>query len=171
MMRRIGVAVAVVGMLFASGAARAGDVRVGAGAHYWTALDNIDVDNVDEDGFSYYASVQFAFSDYVKLEADVEWFDKGFGGATEEVYAPEAFFVLGDVLYAAAGVGVYYSDGDFADDPFYSFRVGLDIPVLPVLRLDINANYRFENWDSLNDGTQDIGSDTVTLGAALRLAF
>jgi hypothetical protein len=158
-------------MIFATGAAWAGGPRVGMGAHYWTAVDNIDQDNVDEDGFSYYASVQFALSDYVKLEADVEWFDKGFAGSTEEVYAPSAYLVLGDVLYAAAGAGVYYSDGDFADDPFYAFRAGLDIPLLPVLRLDINANYRFENWDSLNDNTQNIGSDTITLGAALRLTF
>jgi hypothetical protein len=170
MTQRICVALALCGMLFAGGAASAG-VRVGAGAHYWTAVDNVDVKNVDEDGFSYYASAQVAFSDYVKLEADLEWFDKGFGGSTEEVYAPEAFLVLGDVLYAAAGIGVYYVDGDFADDPFYSFRAGLDIPVLPRLRLDINANYRFENWDSLHDNTEDIGSDTITLGAALRLVF
>jgi hypothetical protein len=171
MIRRIYAAAVVCGMLYAVEPAWAGDVRVGVGAHYWTAVDSVDADNVDEDGFSYYASAQFAFSDYVKLEADVEWFDKGFGGATEEVYAPEAFLVLGDVLYAAAGVGVYYSDGDFADDPFYSFRAGLDIPLLPILRLDINANYRFENWDSLSDHTQDIDSNTLTLGAAVRLDF
>jgi hypothetical protein len=145
--------------------------RLGAGAHYWTALDNIDVNNVDENGFSWLVSYQRAFGQWFKLEGDVEWFEKGFGGAPETVYAPQAFALLGDVIYGGVGIGCYYTDGDFANDPFYTLRVGLDIPLLPCLRLDINGNYRFENWDNLSNEGRDIGSDTVTLGAAARLEF
>jgi hypothetical protein len=144
--------------------------RFGIGANYWKTLDDIDVDDVDEDGFSWLASYQYR-PGLLGLGLEVEWFEKGFGGASKDVYAPQAYLILGGVLYAAAGIGTYYTDGEWADDPFYAFRVGLDLKLLPSLHLDINANYRFENWDSLNDRNKDIDSDTVTLGAAVRLAW
>ena len=145
--------------------------RVGFGANYWQTVDNIDVDEFDEDGLSYIASLQFNLADYSKIELAVEWYEAGFGGSTEDIYAPQAFFILGKGLYAGAGVGGYYTDGDFANDPFFAFRAGFDVEVLPSLFLDINANYRFENWDDLSDEGSEIDSDTVTLGAAVRLEF
>jgi len=77
--------------------------------------------------------------------------------------------VLGSALYAALGVGTYYTDGDFAKDPFFNVRAGLDLCLLPSIYLDINANYRFENWDDIKTLDEDISSDTITIGAAVRL--
>jgi hypothetical protein len=142
----------------------------GVGAHYWTTLKNIDVNNVDKNGFSYLAAYQYHYG-WIGAEACVEWFQKGFGGASQDVYQPQAYLILGKVIYAAAGIGGYYSDGKFANNPFYALRAGLDIPVLPILHLDINANYRFENFDDLSTEGKSIDTDTVTLGAAARLAF
>jgi hypothetical protein len=34
---------------------------------------------------------------------------------------------------------------------------------------DINANYRFEEWDSIKTLDEDASSDTITLGAAVRI--
>ena len=144
--------------------------QLGIGAHYWTSVKNIDFDNVDENGFSYSAMYQFHYG-WVGIEAAVEWFKKGFAGSTEDVYQPQAFLLLGKVIYVGAGIGGYYSDGDWADDPFYALRAGLDIPVLPFLHLDINANYRFEDLKDFSDKTKRIDTDTVTLGAAARLVF
>ncbi len=144
--------------------------QVGLGAHYWTALKSIDVDQVDKNGFSYLACYRYRYQ-WIGVEADLEWFEKGFGGAQETVYQPQAYLVVGKVIYAAAGIGGYYADGKFADNPFYALRAGLDIPILPILHLDINANYRFENWNDLSAEGKEIGTDTVTLGAAARLAF
>jgi hypothetical protein len=144
--------------------------QLGVGVHYWTTVKNIDVNDVDKNGFSYLAMYQYHYG-WVGIEADVEWFQKGFGGASQDVYQPQAYLILGKVIYAAAGIGGYYADGKLADNPFYAFRVGLDIPLLPILHLDINANYRFENWDDLSIEGKSVDTDTVTLGAAARLAF
>ncbi len=161
-------------LLFMLTAARAQDGernnRFGVGAHYWTTIKNVDVHNVDKDGFSYLLSYQYRY-EWIGIEADVEWFKKGFGGAAQDVYQPQAYLIVGKVIYVAAGIGGYYSDGKLADNPFYAFRAGLDIPILPILRLDVNANYRFETWDDLSTEGKEISTDTVTLGVAARLAF
>ena len=166
--------IASAGLFWMTTASRAEDQdrnnQIGIGAHYWTTVKNIDVDNIDKNGFSYLAMYQYHYG-WVGVEADLEWFQKGFGGASDDVYQPQAYLILGKVIYAAAGIGGYYSDGKLADNPFYAFRVGLDIPLLPILHLDINANYRFENWNDLSTEAKNINTDTVTLGAAARLAF
>ena len=155
---------------FVTDATAEGAHRLGGGAHYWVTLDDIDVDDVDEDGFSWVASYQYK-PGLVGLGFDVEWKEKGFAGAADEVFEPQAYVIVGQGLYAAAGVGGYYSDGDFADDPFYLFRAGFDFEILPSIRLDLHAIYRFENWDSVKADETDIDSDTVTLGAAIRIGF
>ena len=144
--------------------------QFGVGAHYWTTVKNIDVNDIDKNGFSYLAMYQYHYG-WVGIEADLEWFQKGFGGTDKDVFQPQAYLILGKVVYAAAGIGGYYSDGKLADNPFYAFRAGLDIPLLPILHLDINANYRFENWDDLSTEGKSVDTDTVTLGAAARLVF
>jgi hypothetical protein len=159
----------MVGILsFAPFLARdAGALQLGVGANYWKSVDDVDDDDFDEDGLSWLATIQFPLAAIAKLEANVEWFEEGFGGSTEDVYAPQAVFILGGLIYAGVGIGVYYFDDEFADDPFYTLRAGLDLELLPSVHLDINANYRFENWDQVND--EDIDEDTITLGAAIRL--
>ncbi|HMP90546.1 MAG TPA: hypothetical protein PJ991_10105 [Kiritimatiellia bacterium] len=147
------------------------DVRLGLGVNYWKTLDDIKADDFDEDGLSWIISAQFGLTEWSKLELAVERFDKGFGGATKEVYAPQAFIIIGKGIYAGAGVGGYYSDGDWSSDPFFALRAGINFEILPSLFLDINANYRFESWDDLSDEGKNIDSDTVTLGAAVRIEF
>ena len=44
-----------------------------------------------------------------------------------------------------------------------------DIPLLPNLFLDVNANYRFNDWGSLSGS--DLDTDTIRIGAALRFAL
>ena len=144
--------------------------RLGVGAHYWRAVKDIDVSEVKKDGFSWLGTYQYK-PGWLGLELDVEWFEKGFGGADKDVFQPQAYLVLGKALYGAAGIGGYYSDGKFKEDPFFAFRVGLDLEVLPVLSVDINVNYRFEKWDDLSAEGKDIDTDTITLGAAARLMF
>lgn len=142
--------------------------QLGGGAHYWRTIDDIEDDeDVDEDGFGWVASYQYK-PQLLGLGIDVEWKEKGFGGAPEDVYEPQAYLILGQSLYGAAGIGGYYTDGEFADDPFYLFRAGLDLELIPAIHIDIHAIYRFENWDTVENDATDIDTDTVTLGAALR---
>jgi len=141
--------------------------RLGGGANYWVTLDAIDVDNVDEQGFSYLATYQY-FPGFLGVELDVEFFPDRFG---REASAPQAYLVLGQAIYAAAGVGVNYTDGEFAKDPFFGFRAGLNLELFPSLFLDISANYRFCDTSDIDKESTDIDTDTVFLGAALRFGF
>ena len=143
--------------------------RFGVGAHYWTTVENIDVDNVKENGFAYIATYQLRPASLLKFGLDVEVLPEEYGGSEKNVYAPQAYLVLGSAIYAALGIGAYYTDGDFSEDPFYNLRAGLDLCLLPFIYLDINANYRFENWDDIKALDEKISSDTITLGAAVRL--
>jgi len=161
----------VLGVVLFSGSAWADSAhRLGGGLRYWVALDDIDVDNVDEDGFSLVISYQYIMADFFKLEADVEFLDKGYAGAEKSVWSPQAYFLIGKGLYGGAGVGINYSDGDFADSAFFALRAGFDLEVLPSIFLDINANYRFEKWD-FDRIEEDLDTDTITLGAILRYEF
>jgi hypothetical protein len=144
--------------------------RIGAGVHYWVALDDIDVDDVDENGLDLVFSYQYVSAGFFKFEADLGLRDKGYAGADQSVWSPQAYFLIGKGLYAGVGVGINYSDGDFAENPFYALRAGVELEVLPSIFLDINANYRFEQWD-FDEIEEDVDTDTVTLGAIVRLQF
>ena len=41
-------------------------------------------------------------------------------------------------------------------------RAGLDFPIAPRLFLDINVNYRFNDWNTLE--WSDLDTDTIRLG-------
>ncbi len=143
--------------------------RLGVGVHYWMASEDIDSDNVDEDGFAWLITYQVRPMPLVKFEAALEMLPDGFYGSDEQVYAPQVYVVAGGWIYAGLGVGMLYSDGDFADDPFYAVRAGIDVPVFPLIHLDINANYRFTEWDNIETLGENVDFDTITIGAAVRI--
>lgn len=140
--------------------------RLGGGANYWVALDDLSSDT-DDDGFSYFISYQRR-GDILGWDFAVEFLPDRFG---EDAIAPQLHLILGQGIYAAAGVGWVHQDGDFADEPFFSFRVGLNFQVLPGLFLDIFGNYRFNDKTDLKDSDTKIDTDTVFLGAALRISL
>ena len=144
--------------------------RIGVGAHYWVTVDDIDKDNIDEDGLAIIASYQYLLTKYLKFEVNAEYLEKGYAGSDKSVLSPQAYILIGNGLYAGAGIGINYSDGEFADEPLYALRAGIDLEILPSISLDINANYRFENWD-FDEIEDDIDGDTITVGAILRLRF
>jgi hypothetical protein len=153
--------------LLALGAARAeGNNRLGVGANYWMVIDDIESD-VDDDGFSYLASYQHR-GGLLGVELAAEFFPDRFG---QDAWAPQAYIILGSGIYVAAGAGMLSIDGEWADDPFYALKAGLNFEILPSLYLDISANYRFSEKEQLEDDSSDIDTDTVFLGAAARLGF
>ena len=145
--------------------------RIGAGLTYWHALDDVDFSDFDRDGASWFFSYQSRGAYLIGWEADLEFMPKGFMASPKTVYAPQAYVVAGTSIYGALGIGWYYSDGDWADEPFYALRAGMDFAVLPTIYLDLSANYRFTKWGDLKDEDIDIDTDTLMLGAALRLGF
>jgi hypothetical protein len=173
-MKRLLIAVAVVavaGFACVNSAKAEVQHRIGVGANYWVALDDFDVSDIDDSGLSYYISYQLRPASLLKFEFDVEMMPDGYAGANDDVFAPQAYLILGSAIYAGLGVGTYYTDGDFSSDPFFGLRAGLDLHILPYIYLDIHANYKFEDWDDISDVDEDISSDTIMLGAAVRLQF
>lgn len=149
-------------------AAHAADQSLGLGIHYWRAVDDLD-GSFDSDGAAGMLSYQYIPVGLFKIEADLEYFPKGFGGADDTAWSPQVYILLGNRLYAGVGAGVIYSqgfDGEFSD-LFYAARIGTDFAILPRTHLDINANYRFNDWNQLDEAD----TDTITLGAVLRVRF
>jgi hypothetical protein len=149
--------------------ARAEGQSIGGGVHYWIALDDIDVDDIDEDGVAWVISYQRQVSDLLTLELDVEILPDDFAGADGTVLAPQAYLLLGAAIYGGVGIGIYHADDEFADDPFFVARAGIKLEILPDVMLDVSGNYRFTEWD--DSVTADIDTDTVTIAATARLAL
>ncbi len=154
-------------LIMTSGNVWAGEHRIGVGANYWLALDDIESDAIDDDGFSYLVSYQHWW-DFLGVEVDMEFLPDRFG---ETAYAPEAYILLGSTIYGGVGMGLMRSDGSFADDPFYALRAGLNLELLPSVFLDIYANYRFNDSTQLEGDDTDIDTDTVFLGTAIRFGL
>ncbi len=144
--------------------------RIGLGFHYWKALKDVSANDVDENGLGWLISYKLVPSSLLNFQADVEMLPDGYAGSDKKVFAPQISVIAGSSFYGAVGIGMLYSDGDFADDPFYALRVGADMELLPRLFADVNVNYRFENWD-YSDVESNIDMDTLTLGAVIRLAL
>ena len=63
------------------------------------------------------------------------------------------------------------AESEWADDPFVALKAGLELPLFGRLFLDVNASYRFDSDAALDDAFEDIDTDTVFLGGAVRFGF
>jgi hypothetical protein len=148
----------------------AAESSIGFGLHSWRTVDDLRSEgfgNLRRSGVSYLLSYQYSPAPLLKLELDAEYFDKGFGGSSHYAIAPQAFVLVGSFVYGGLGIGTTYSK-DFSNDfssPFYAARVGLDLHLLPRIRLDVNANYHFHAFNEL----RGVNTGTVTVGAVARL--
>ncbi|HOW96553.1 MAG TPA: hypothetical protein P5567_15300 [Kiritimatiellia bacterium] len=169
MKKAIGVLLALLFVSVFTLPAAAQESRLGGGVNYWRAIDDVDED-FDEDGISWLVSYQYCPSEMFRIEADLEIFPDGVFGRGDTDYAPQAFAILGSWIYAGVGAGIYYFGDpikDWADDPFYVLRAGLDLEVLPdALHLDIYGRYQFSDW-----GDIDVDTDTAILGGCVRFEF
>ena len=168
LIRILGVMIVVT--LLVPSAAWAGRHSLGAGAYYLKTLGDIkDNSDFDEDALSWLVSYQFEMSPLFTLEGDVE-FTPDYGASDEVLYQPQAYLLLGSWIYAGAGIGIGYLDGNWNDDPFYALRAGLDLPLGDRFSVDINANYRFLNSTVFDDINEE-DADAIMFGATLRYWF
>jgi hypothetical protein len=149
-------------------AAQAEGTRIGGGAHYWQTIDDLDGE-FDDAGLSPVLTIQQRLGDIFSIQGDLEFFPDGYAGALEDVIAPQAFVLVGAGLYGGLGIGTLYADGNFSDNPFFILRAGIDLELLPRVHVDVNANYHFAEWDGINEVDERLDSDTITLGAAVRV--
>jgi hypothetical protein len=150
--------------------AEGGGSRLGVGLHYWTTVNKIPGHDIDKNGFSWVGSCQLNSESLIKLETDLEVFPSRFAGSGKTAFAPQAYVLAGKSIYGGLGIGIYYN-GKFADSPFYALRAGLAFELVPSIYLDVNANYRWENWSGLGKAVKGIKPSTITLGAGLQMAF
>lgn len=166
----------LIGLLFvvttAAHAANSGAIlQLGVGASYWRSIEDTADTDFDTDGLGWLLSARLFPESMVHLGLEVEQSPDDYAGLAEKMYAPAAYLIVGQTLYAGLGAGMYYYDGEFADDYFYALRVGLMFELIPSLYLDINGTYRFESFGDLDEDETNIDTDTVTLGAAVRIQF
>ena len=167
-MNRLLMAILALGLVLFAADLQAGEHRIGGGANYWIAVDDLDEEGIDDDdGFSYFVSYQHWW-DFLGVEVDMELLPDRFG---DNAYAPEAYILIGSTIYAGAGMGLIRTNGEFADDPFYAFKFSLNLEMLHRVIDDISANYRFNDSVQLEDDDTDIDADTIFLGAAIRFAL
>lgn len=142
--------------------------RLGGGANYWVALDDIELDQFDETGVSYFLSYQY-WPSAVGFEILGEYRPDGIG--EEDIYAPQIFLLAGQALYAGIGAGINYANSEWAEDFFYALKAGFNLELVPSVYLDIFATYRFSDFDEVGFAGTEIDTDTVYLGAAVRFGF
>lgn len=163
-MKKLGVILCLLFLFCMAGQLQAAEHRIGGGVNYWVAVDDIDFDDVDDNGFSYLASYQY-WPGLLGVEVDLEILPDKYG---ETAYAPQAFVLVGRSIYGGAGIGIEYRDGDFASEPFFAFRAGLNLELLPGIYGDFYGLYRFNDSADLDNEATDIDSDTIFFGAAVR---
>ncbi len=144
--------------------------RLGGGVHYWASIEDIIIAEADDDGLAFMLSYQYQLVKFFTVEADIEVMGKGYAGAPKSVVAPQVYALIGRGLYGGIGVGINYLDGEWADNPFFAFRAGVDLEIFPSFYLDLNANYRSDKWN-FGNLDKDVQLKTITLGAILRFEF
>lgn len=153
-------------------AASAADHSLGPGVHYWRSLDDLaekGFPDIDDSGVSWLVSYLYDLEGPLKFALELEYFPDGYSGSTDSAIAPQALVLFGGKLYGGVGAGVTASDsidGTFSD-PYFMTRIGLVLPVLPHVSVDLNLNYQADAFNELGS----VESDAITLGAILRFRF
>lgn len=150
-----------------SGPAECGG-SLGGGIHYLRTLGSIkDNSEWDPDAIGFLVSYQYDLT-LLRMEADVEWIPD-YGGTDEALIQPQAWALLGSLIYGGIGIGIGYWDGDWQDNPFYALRAGVDLGLSSVT-LDAFASYRFQT-SKVFDDIDENDLDALTFGAIVRFDF
>ena len=168
MVKRFVSVAAVAAILIAAGGAFE-DTRCesefGGGIHYLRTLGEMkDVEGWDENAIGWMLSYRLNMG-LMKIEADLEWVPD-FGGTDESLYQPQAWLVLGGIVYGSAGIGWSYFNDGWLHNPFYGLRAGVDLP-LGGINLDVFTTYRFHS-STVFEEFDESDLDHLTFGALVR---
>ena len=167
MKRSVGLSLLAVSLVLvgAPSAQAQGMHRIGGGVEYLRTLGDIkDAPEFDANALGFVASYQYVTNPF-RIEGDLELIPD-FGGTDEMLFAPQAYLLVGGLIYGGVGIGAGYFDGDWLSDPFYALRGGVDLP-LGVFDLDAFALYRFHDAAILKD-LDESDLDSITFGALIR---
>ena len=152
-------------------AADGSNFQIGVGANYWVALEDAVDESFDEEGLGWMISARYMATPYFGFGLELERSPDNYVALEEPMYCPAGYLIIGKGLYAGLGVGTYFYDGDFVEDVFYGLRVGVVADVVPHLVIDINLNYRVDEWSGIKNVDEEVDTDNVILGGAVRLKF
>ena len=140
--------------------------QLGAGLHYLRAVNDIDADDeIDKNDFAIFGSITHSFV-MVRVEGQLEivpdYLESG-----NALLQPAAYgLISGGLFYGGVGIGIGYLDGEWASDPFYALRAGVELG-LGGLAVDAFLSYRFQSA-SFGEGVEDFDLDSVTLAAQVK---
>ena len=140
----------------------------GGGIHYLHNLADIKDDtSFDNNAFSILGSYMWS-GPLLKFEGQAEYIFDMYGSG-KAGWAPQAYVLVGGMIYGGAGIGIYYTDGDWANDPFYNLRAGVNLG-LGGMNLDVYGTYQFWSEGDLKDLTGE-DFNAVTFAAVLRFGM
>lgn len=178
-MKKVLLAGIVATLLATVQVANADPHRLGLGVRYYLSsiINQISAQasdgelegmKLDDSGLSWLVTYQYRAWKLVGFEADLEMIPESTFPGLDTIWMPQLYVIVGSGLYAAAGVGLPFSDGDAGDDVVWNLRAGLDVDVIDdMIHLDLNANYGFSDFDQLSEFSMDY----MTVGAAVRYEF
>ncbi len=164
MLALLAVAIATTSIVSVSSAGSS----IGGGLHYLRNIGDIDKNTeLSKDSFSILGSYMYSMP-MIKIEGQVEYvFD--YANSDNSMWIPQAYVLVGGMIYGGAGIGIGRIDGEWTSDPFYTLRAGVNLP-LAALNLDVYGTYMFWTDDDLKAATgEDL--DSVTLAAVLRFSL
>jgi hypothetical protein len=143
-------------------------LRVGAGVHYLRTVGDLkDAPGFDENAFAFLGSLKYK-AGFMTFEGDLEVIPD-YIGSSETMWQPQAYALIGGLLYGGIGIGVGHLTDFGWQDPFYALRAGVDFMAGP-LDLDVFASYRFQKAKDLSSlGEDDLNA--ITFGALITFGF
>ena len=160
---KLSILVALLSMTFAGIASAAPKLlQFGAGAHYMNTVGDVkDTEQFDSSALNLLLGAKRGLALF-KVELDSEW-SLDYGGSDKTLWMPQLFGLMGNLIYGGAGIGTGYIDGEWFDNPIYTLRAGVVLP-LSRFSVDVNANYQFMSSKALENADSD-DLDSVTFGA------
>ena len=142
--------------------------QLGGGIHYLKTLGSIkDHPEWDSNAIGFLVSYRYKMP-LIKIEADLEWVSD-YGGSDKTLFQPQAWLIVGGLIYGAGGIGGSHIDGGWLDNPFYGLRLGVDLTLLG-LNFDAFTSYRFQSSKVFEEIDQD-DLDALTFGLLVRFEF
>lgn len=166
-MKRILLAILLIAAVAAMPGMSSAGPSLGVGLHYLHNVADIDAEetlDLNKDSWGLIGSLQYD-PGLIMFEGQVEYIFN-FLGSDEAMWLPQAWALIGGLVYGGAGIGIGYIDGDFTSDPFYGLRAGVNLP-LGGVHLDAYGTYQFWNDDEWTELTNE-DLDSITFATVLR---
>jgi len=140
----------------------------GLGVHYWRNVDDGGLNRVHEDGAAWVAGYQYRIARMLAVQSDMEMYPRRFIAAESKVYAPVVYLLAGAGIYGGLGTGVYISDGERSQSPFYVTRTGLELQLVPQASIDLSLNYRVASFSDIGGMFDDLDFQSISMAVMVR---